>query len=149
MKYLLIYLLTIIPLISFSQGMRIKWTDAQGREFSVNTHLGNFEYSMIDGDNLIYNTGSSYDSGPEGTIKNIGSISVEWNTGSSYDSGPKGTIKKVGSIRIEWNTGSSYDSGPEGTIKKVGGLTINYNTGSSYDSGPKGTIKNTSGSVNR
>lgn len=149
MKCILICLLSIAPLWTFSQGMKIKWEDEKGREFSVNTHSGDFQYSMIEGDELFYNSGSIYDTGPEGTIKKIGSITIEWNTGSIYDTGPKGTIKKVGSITVEWNTGSIYDSGPEGTIKKVGGMTINYNTGSIYDSGPKGTIKNTSGSIKR
>lgn len=149
MKYILICLVSITPFFCFSQGMKIKWEDEKGREFSVNTHSGNFEYSMINGDNLYYNTGSIYDTGPEGTIKKIGDISIYWNTGSLSDTGPKGTIKKVGSITVYWNTGSLSDTGPEGTLKKVGGLTIDYNTGSYSDSGPKGTIKKTSGSVNR
>lgn len=95
MKYILIYFLSIAPFLSFSQGMKIKWEDVKGREFSVNTHSGNFEYSIIDGDNLFYNTGSYSDTGPKGTIKKIGDIPIYWNTGSYTDSGPKGTIKNT------------------------------------------------------
>jgi len=148
MKKLIFILLFTIPCIVFGQSMKIKWEDRDGREFSINSHSGRFSYSMVSNDKLYYNTGSYSDTGPEGTIKKIGSITVNWNTGSYSDTGPKGTIKKVGNITVNWNTGSYSDTGPEGTIKKVGGLTINYNTGSYSDSGPKGTIKNTSGYVN-
>jgi hypothetical protein len=47
--------------------MKISWEDSGGREFSINTHTGNFQYSMITGDKLYYN--GKYDSGPEGSIK--------------------------------------------------------------------------------
>jgi hypothetical protein len=119
MKKLIIFLLALAPAIAFSQGMKIIWEDTDGREFSINTHTGNFQYSMIAGDKLSYN--------------------------GKYDAGPEGSVKSVGSIKIYYN--GKYDSGPEGSIKAVGGLKISYN--GKYDAGPEGTIKITSGSVNR
>ena len=95
MKKLLFTLFLTIPFIGFGQSMKIKWEDRDGREFSLNTHTGQFSYSMVAGDKLEYNNGySSYDTGPKGTIRSVGSIKVEWNNGySSYDTGPKGTIR--------------------------------------------------------
>jgi hypothetical protein len=147
MKNILLIFL-ILPLIGFGQSMNINWEDSDGREFSINSHSGDFKYSMVSGDQLYYNTGSYSDTGPEGTIKKVGSITVSWNTGSYSDTGPEGTVKKVDYTTVSWNTGSYSDTGPEGTIKKVGGLTIYYNTGSYSDTGPEGTVKKTSGSVN-
>ena len=118
MKKLIFLIFITAPLLCFSQGMKINWEDYSGREFSINTHARNFEYSMISGDKLNYN--------------------------GRYDSGPDGSIKSVGSVKIYYN--GRYDSGPEGTIKSVGGLKIYYN--GRYDSGPDGSIKSTSGSVN-
>jgi hypothetical protein len=141
MKKLIIFLLALAPAIAFSQGMKITWEDTDGREFSINSHTGNFQYSMIAGDKLYYN--GTYDGGPEGTIKSIGSVKIYYN--GKYDGGPEGSVKSVGSIKIYYN--GKYDSGPEGSIKSVGGLKIYYN--GKYDSGPEGTIKSTSGSVTR
>jgi len=140
MKKLIFLIFITAPLLCFSQGMKINWEDYSGREFSINTHSRNFEYSMISGDKLNYN--GRYDSGPDGSIKSVGSVKIYYN--GRYDSGPDGSIKSVGSVKIYYN--GRYDSGPEGTIKSVGGLKIYYN--GRYDSGPDGSIKSTSGSVN-
>lgn len=139
-KYFLLLTLLFLTFSGFSQSMKIIWEDAQGREFSINTHSGNFQYSMIPGDKLYYN--GTYDSGPEGLIKSIGNIKIYYN--GKYDGGPEGSVKSVGNVRIYYN--GKYDSGPEGTIKSIGGLKIYYN--GRYDSGPEGSIKSTSGSVN-
>ena len=117
-KLLFTIIVALMPLLCISQGMKIKWEDSSGREFSINTHTGNFEYSTITGDNIYYN--------------------------SAYDSGPKGSVKSIGNTYIYYN--STYDSGPEGTVKSVGGLEVYYN--SAYSGGPEGTIKRTFGSVN-
>ena len=126
MKKLLSILLLTLPFIGFGQSMNISWEDRDGREFSINTHTGNFKYSMVSGDQLEYNNGYS-----------------------SYDTGEKGTIRTIGDVKIVWNNGySSYDTGEKGTLRSVGGLKVEYNNGySSYDKGPKGTIRGTSGSV--
>lgn len=139
-KYFLLLTLLFSTFSGFSQSMKIIWEDAQGREFSINTHSGNFQYSMIPGDKLYYN--GTYDSGPDGSIKSIGNVKIYYN--GKYDGGPEGSVKSVGNVRIYYN--GKYDSGPEGTIKSVGGLKIYYN--GRYDSGPEGSIKSTSGSVN-
>ena len=140
MRIFLITILVLLPYFGFTQGLEITWEDEKGREFTINSHNGSFEYSMIPGDRLYYN--GTYDSGPEGSIKSIGNVKIYYN--GKYDGGPEGFVKSVGNVRIYYN--GKYDSGPEGTIKSVGGLKIYYN--GKYDSGPEGTIKRTSGSVN-
>ena len=147
-KLLFTFIITVLPLLCFSQGMKIKWEDYDGREFSINSHSGDFKYSMVNGDQLYYNTGSYSDTGSEGTIRKVGSMTVYWNTGSYSDTGREGTVRKVGSTTVYWNTGSYSDTGREGTVRKVGGLTVYYNTGSYSDTGPEGSVKKTSGSVN-
>jgi hypothetical protein len=139
MKTLSMVILYLLPLFGFSQGMKIKWEDSDGREFSINTHSAQFQYSMIAGDKLEYI--SRYEIGPEGSIKSIGKVLIQYN--GRYDAGPEGSVKAVGNINISYN--SRYEIGPEGSIKSVGGLNIYYN--GKYDSGPEGSIKNTTGSV--
>ena len=117
-KLLSILFFAIVPLLCFSQGMKIKWEDSSGREFSINTHTRNFEYSMVAGDKIYYN--------------------------STYSGGPEGSVKSVGNVKIYYN--GAYSGGPEGTVKSVGGLKVYYN--SAYSGGPEGSIKSTSGSVN-
>jgi hypothetical protein len=140
MKKLTIILFFLMPMLGFSQGLKITWEDSDGREFSINTTTRQFQYSMIPGDNLYYN--GKYDSGPEGSIKSVGKVNIYYY--GKYDGEPEGSVKSVGNVRIYYN--SKYGSGPEGSIKSVGGLTIYYN--GKYDSGPEGTIKSTSGRVN-
>ena len=95
MKKILSILLLTLPFLGFGQSMNISWEDRDGREFSINTHTGNFKYSMVSGDQLEYNNGySSYDTGEKGTLRSVGGLKVEYNNGySSYDKGPKGTIR--------------------------------------------------------
>jgi len=139
MKTLLFLILFLSPLSIFCQGMKISWEDEQGREFSINSHSGQFQYSMITGDKLYYN--GPYDGGPEGSIKSIGNVRVYYN--GPYDGGPNGSVKSVGNIKIYYN--GPYDNGPVGSIKSIGGLKIYYY--GKYESGPEGSIKSTSGSV--
>ena len=54
MKKLLILIFAIMPLLGFSQGMKITWEDSDGREFSINTHTRHFQYSMVAGDKIYY-----------------------------------------------------------------------------------------------
>ena len=89
MKKLILILLFIIPLMSFGQSMDIRWNDS-GIEFSINTHTGKLNQSVPGGD-IRYN--SIIDSGPEGYIKSIGSISIKYN--SIIDSGPEGYVKST------------------------------------------------------
>ena len=34
--------------------MKIKWEDKDGREFSIKVISGEFDYSMVGGDNIFY-----------------------------------------------------------------------------------------------
>mgnify|MGYP001163392593 FL=1 len=140
MKTLLFSIFIVAPLLCFSQGMKIKWEDSSGREFSINTHTRSFQYSMVAGDKIYYN--SAYSGGPEGSVKSVGNVKIYYN--SAYSGGPEGSVKSVGNVKIYYN--SAYSGGPEGTVKSVGGLKVYYN--SAYSGGPEGSIKSTSGSVN-
>jgi len=113
-----ILVLLFMPMISFSQGMKISWEDRSGREFSINTKTLRFSYSMVGGDNIYYN--GRYDGGPEGSVKQVGSVKIYYN--GRYDSGPEGSVKQVGGMKIYYN--GRYDSGPEGSIKKTTGSVL-------------------------
>ena len=117
-KLIFIFFFCLTVQVSFGQGMKIKWQDSSGREFSINTHTRSFEYSILPGDKILYN--------------------------SRYSGGPEGSVKSIGNTKIYYN--SAYSGGPEGTVKSVGGLKIYYH--SAYSGGPEGAIKSTSGSVN-
>ena len=140
MKKVFTLLFATMPLFCFSQGMKIKWEDSNGREFSINTHTREFQYSMIPGDKIYYN--NAYSGGPDGSVKSIGNVNVYYN--NAYTGGPDGSVKSVGNVKIYYN--NAYSGGPAGTVKSVGGLTIYYNN--AYSGGPAGSIKTTSGSVN-
>lgn len=139
MKRLIFLLLITIPFLGFGQSVNLTWEDSQGREFSINSHSGKFKYSMVSGDQIYYN--GRYDSGPEGSVKKIGSVSIYYN--GRYDGGPEGSVKKVGSVSIYYN--GRYDSGPEGSVKKIGGMSVYYN--GRYDNGPEGSFKKTTGTI--
>ena len=90
-KLLLTLFICITPLLCFSQGMKIKWEDSSGREFSINTHSRNFQYSMVAGDKIYYN--NAYSGGPDGSVKSVGGLKVYYN--SAYSGGPEGSIKST------------------------------------------------------
>ena len=140
MKNLLVLVLMAFSTFAYSQEMKIKWEDSDGREFSITTHTRQFQYSMIAGDKLYYN--SKLYGGTEGSIKSIGNVNIYYN--GRLDGGPEGSVKSVGNVNIYYN--GRLDGGPEGSVKSVGGLKIYYN--GKLDSGPEGSIKSTSGSVN-
>jgi hypothetical protein len=88
--------------MSNAQSTKIKWEDAEGREFSISAPQGEFSYGMISGDNVSYD--------PFGRVTKVGSVMI------SYD--PFDRVTKVGSVMI------SYD--PFDRVTKVGGLSISY-----------------------
>ena len=159
MKNLLFTLLLTIPFVGFGQGMKITWVDNSGIEFSISTQTKRLNY-LVDGGKIEYNNDNIYDrenTGPNGTVRKIGSVKIEYNNDNIYDrenTGPDGTIRNVGSVKIEYNNNNMYDrknTGPDGTIRRVGGLTVEYNNDNIYDrknTGPDGTVRETSGSVN-
>jgi hypothetical protein len=151
-KILFTILITSMPLLCLSQGMKIKWEDYSGREFSINTHSGQFQYSMIPGDEIKYNDkyDDKYGSGIVGKVKSIGNVKIEYydKYDDKYGSGIVGKVKSVGNIKTEYydKYDDKYGSGIAGKLKSVGRLKIYYND--KYDNGPAGSIKSTSGSVN-
>jgi len=102
MKNLLFFIFLASTSIGFSQDVKIKWVDNQGREFSITAPSGKFSYGMIAGDNISYDF--------SGDVSKVGSVNI------SYDF--SGSVSKVGSVNI------SYDF--SGDVSKVGGLTVNY-----------------------
>ena len=130
------FFLFAISTVSYGQDMKVKWSDIDGREFSITCISGEFGYSMISGDRIEYEP--SYSSNA-GKVKKIGSALIEYEP--SYSSNA-GKIKKVGSVSIIYEP--SYSSNA-GKIKSVGGLTVEYEP--SYSSNA-GKIKLTRGNVN-
>jgi hypothetical protein len=102
MKNLLIVFFVSFSTVAFIQGMKIKWEDQAGREFSITAPSGTFSYGMIQGDNISYDY--------KGNVSKVGSVYI------SYDY--KGNVSKVGSVYI------SYDY--KGNVSKVGGLYLKY-----------------------
>lgn len=150
-KILVAIFIGITPLFCFSQGMKIKWDDSYGREFSINTHSGSFQYSIIAGDEIQYYSkyDDRYNSGIAGKVKSIGNIKIKYfdKYDDRYNSGFTGKLRSVGNIKIEYydKYDDNYNSGISGKVKSVGGLKVFYND--KYDNGPAGSIKNTSGSI--
>lgn len=57
MKKLLFIFISLFCLkynYALSQDVKIKWEDRDGREFSIKTISGEFEYSMVGGDSVYY-----------------------------------------------------------------------------------------------
>jgi hypothetical protein len=133
MKNILLIFAFFLMNYSFGQGMKITWKDQKGREFSINTQTRQFEYSMIQGDNIYYN--NAYSGGPDGSVKSIGNVNIYYN--NAYSGGPDGSVKSVGNVNIYYN--NAYSGGPDGSVKSVGNMKIFYNV--------DGKIKSTIGSV--
>lgn len=115
MRYLAVLVLLAFSTIAYSQEMKIKWEDNQGREFSITAPSGKFSYGMIPGDNISYDFSSR--------VSKIGSVSI------SYDF--SGRVSKVGSVSI------SYDFSSR--VSKVGGMSVRYDF-SGRVSGTTGTV---------
>jgi hypothetical protein len=134
-KYYTLFLL-LISMISYGQDMKIKWSDFDGREFSISCFTGEFAYSMISGDKIEYEPSYSNNAGK---VRKIGSVLIEYEPAYSNNAGK---VKKVGSILIEYEPSYSNNAGK---IKKVGGLTVEYEPSYSNNAGK---IKSTRGNVN-
>ena len=102
MKNLLVVLFIAFSTVAFGQGMKIKWEDQAGREFSITAPSGDFSYGMISGDNISYDL--------NGRVNKVGSVYI------SYDL--NGRVNKVGSVYI------SYDL--NGRVNKIGRLYVSY-----------------------
>ncbi len=102
MKHALVFILMMFSITAYQQGIKIKWEDYQGREFSISAPSGSFSYGMIQGDRVSYDY--------EGRVSKVGSVII------SYDY--EGRVSQVGSVRI------SYDY--EGRVSRVGNLSVQY-----------------------
>ena len=89
-------LLILFSLMSFGQDMKIKWSDSDGREFSITCILAEFSYSMVAGDRIEYEPSYSDNSGK---VQKVGPVRIEYEPSYSDNAGK---IRKVGSVRIEY-----------------------------------------------
>ena len=121
MKNFIIFILMICSSIIYSQDMKVKWEDKDGREFSIRVMSGEFEYSMIPGDDI------SYDFMGEKVVK-IGSVKIRYDfTGNK--------VIQIGSVKIQYDFMGNK-------ITKVGGLTINYDFMGEKVTGTRGRVMN-------
>ena len=121
MKKKLLFIFLICTSIIYSQDMRVEWEDNDGREFSIRVLSGEFEYSMIPGDDI------RYDFMGEKVIQ-IGSVRIQYDF-----MGEK--VVQIGSVRIQYDfTGEK--------ITKVGELTINYDYMGEKVTGTRGRVRN-------
>ena len=104
MKKLLLLLL-IVPFISFSQDMKIKWEDSSGREFSISTISNYFNYSMISGDKIEYEPSYSDNAGE---IRSVGSVKIIYEPSYSDNAGK---IRSVGGLKIVYEPSYSDNAG--------------------------------------
>ena len=99
MKNLLIILFVAFSTVAFGQGMKIKWDDQAGREFSIAAPTGDFSYGMIAGDNISYDY--------NGRVNKVGSVYI------SYDY--NGRVNKVGGLYVKYNYNGRI-SGTSGSV---------------------------------
>jgi len=116
MKNLILFILVTFSTLAYSQGMKIKWEDNDGREFSIIAPSGDFSYGMLAGDNISYNY--------SGNVSKVGQVYISYNY--------SGNVSKVGSVYISYNY--------SGNVSKVGGLYIKYDY-SGRVSGTSGSVK--------
>lgn len=135
-KLIILITITLLSTITYCQDMKVKWNDADGREFSITCISGDFTYSMIPGDKIEYEP--SYSSNA-GKVRKVGTTVIEYEPSYSDNAGK---IRKVGSVQIIYEPSYSENAGK---VRKVGGLTITYEP--SYSSNA-GKIRSTSGKVN-
>ena len=97
-------MLLTLPFIGVGQDMKIKWEDNDGREFSIKAISGEFDYGMIPGDNVYYNS--------LGKVSSVGNVNIYYNS--------LGKVRSVGNVNIYYNS--------LGYIRSVGGMSIYYNS---------------------
>lgn len=102
MKTLLFIIFISTIATATGQGMKIKWEDQDGREFSITAPTGEFSYGMIAGDKIMYDYNEK--------VTKVGTVHI------NYDYG--GRVIKVGTVHI------NYDY--NGRVTKVGRLHVNY-----------------------
>ena len=129
-------LFMISSFITYSQCMKISWSDNNGREFSIRSVSASFTYSMIPGDEIEYEPSYSDNAGK---IRKVGNVTIIYEPSYSDNAGK---IRKVGNVTIIYEPSYSNNAGK---IRKVGGMTITYEPSYSDNAGK---IKSTTGSIN-
>ena len=99
MKNLLFFIFLASTSIGFSQDVKIKWEDNQGREFSITAPSGKFSFGMIAGDNISYDF--------SGDVSKVGSVNI------SYDF--SGDVSKVGGLTVNYDF-SGRVTGTSGSV---------------------------------
>ena len=121
MKKLILFTLIILcTSITYSQDLKVKWEDDDGREFSIKVLSGKFSYGMIAGDDIKYDIYKT-------RITKVGDVSIKYDTYGKR-------VVKVGDVSIKWDTYGKI-------IKKVGGLTIKYDTYNVRIKGTEGKVR--------
>ena len=100
MKNLILFILVTFSTLAYSQGMKIKWEDNDGREFSIIAPSGDFSYGMLAGDNISYNY--------SGNVSKVGQVYISYNY--------SGNVSKVGGLYIKYDY-SGRVSGTSGSVK--------------------------------
>ena len=100
MKNLILFILVTFSTLAYSQGMKIKWEDNDGREFSIIAPSGDFSYGMLVGDNISYNY--------SGNVSKVGQVYISYNY--------SGNVSKVGGLYIKYDY-SGRVSGTSGSVK--------------------------------
>ena len=116
MKNLILFIILSFSSLAYSQEVKVKWLDNDGREFSITAPSGDFSYGMLAGDNISYDY--------SGNVSQVGPVFI------SYDY--SGNVSQVGSVFI------NYDY--SGNVSKVGDLFINYDY-SGRVSGTSGSVR--------
>ena len=133
MKKLLFIFISLFCLkynYALSQDTKIKWEDRDGREFSIKTISGEFEYSMVGGDSVYYYSKFDFPY-RRGKVRSVGGANIY------YDK--LGRVESVGGVNIYYY--SKYDFPyKRGKVRSVGGLTIYYDS--------SGKVKSLAGKVN-
>ena len=83
-KSTFLILFMISSFITYSQDMKISWSDNDGREFSIRSVTASFSYSMIAGDEIEYEPSYSDNAGK---IKKVGSVTIMYEPSYSDNAG--------------------------------------------------------------
>ncbi|MAI85003.1 MAG: hypothetical protein CMM91_08750 [Rickettsiales bacterium] len=133
MKKLLFIFISLFCLkynYALSQDTKIKWEDRDGREFSIKTISGDFEYSMVGGDTIYYYHEHDHPH-QRGKVRSVGRQNIY------YDD--LGRVKSVGGVNIYYYHEHELPH-QRGKVRSVGGLKIYYDS--------SGKVKSLSGKVN-
>ena len=105
-----------LPTMTFAQGVKVKWQDSSGREFSIVAPSGELGYSMLVGDQIAYNFSNQ--------VSKVGDVVIFYNFSNQ--------VSRVGDVTIHYNFSNQ--------VSQVGGLRIQYNF-SNQITGTSGSVK--------